>query len=240
MGHYSEQRCRGRTAPCGSRRGGFTLIELLTVVAIIGLLVGMVVPTIQSVLEAMTAASTLTRIKTLSAGVHGWKMSESGNKYFPGQKNATETFGEGTYAGNASSFLASCLFGDYEDLDPSGRPKFPPPVDAYATYEAGMLDANQESKAITGVPNCILDTHSDTMPILYFVSRVGGSGKTQFVDNDNRVIYKAGFPRYESRTIDKFVDRGGGMIWMDGEFVLTAGGKEREYFGPTAIKNWGD
>jgi len=242
--HHSAHKQSGARRP--RRRAGFTLIELLTVVAIIGLLVGMVVPTIQSVLEAMTAARTLARIKTLSSGIHGWKMQETGNKFFPGQQDPTAMSRD--YPGKASAFLARQLFGDYQEKGRDGKyPKFPPPVDGYVSYEPGMLDtANGDD---TGEPYTILDCHSDTMAILYYVSRRNASGKAQYVPGDNSFYTDQatgeGVEEDNPMDIQDWVGGGEGNneskygVKMDGQFILTAAGKDRLYFSATALDNAG-
>jgi len=221
-------------------REGFTLIELLTVVAIIGLLVGMVVPTIQSVLEAQVAMKTLVRIKNLAAGVHGWKMGQTGNKFYPGQKDP-QLLSSGKHAGKASAFLASRLFGDY-DHEVNGEPNFPPPVDGYAAYEPGMLDSANGYE--TGAAYSILDCYNDTMAILYYPSRIGEAGRTQFKPGDNS-FYTTAETTAPNKSILTLVD-GGTQTFMDRAFILTAAGKpggergRREYFNETTLKNWGD
>ena len=240
MRHSAEQRRGARRA---GRREGFTLIELLTVVAIIGLLVGMVVPTISSVLEAMAAARTLARIRTLSAGIHGWKMQEAGNKYFPGQGPKELLVLTGDYRGKASAFLARRLFGDYEKVDSRGNPEFPPPVDGYVSYEPGMLDnANGDE---TNAPYTIIDCHADTMAILYYVSRKDSIGSAQYVHADN-ASYTDGFCAEGDNgtlTIQTFVAPPGQTkygVLMDGQFILAAAGKDRKYFSSTGLNNTGN
>jgi prepilin-type N-terminal cleavage/methylation domain-containing protein len=218
----------------GPRRGGFTLIELLTVVAIISLLVGMVVPTIQAVMEGMTAANTLARIQGLSAGTTTYKMSATGNRYFPGQQYPDKIEGSGKYRQAASAYLARCLFSD----DANGT--FP--VDNYGGYTEGILDDSTGEE--TDVPYSILDTHSRTMAIVYYVSQKGAAGSVnQFKPDHNERYTKDNVAEIQdeggsSRVMDirEFVkggrdEQGTYIIHRDGEFVLTAAdGKTRKYF----------
>ena len=236
---YREARFRNALAP--RRRGrGFTLIELLTVVAIIGLLITMVVPTIGSIMKAMTTASTQVRIASLTDGARAYKMGATGNRFYPGQddpKGLFETSGEYQY--KASAYLARCLFSDA-----GGR--FPPPVDRWAPYEVGMLDDADGTD--TDVAYTILDTHSHTLAIVYYVSRKGETGASQFVATDNTA--------YTENNVD--IDSGGNhdekfsdyvapgdteesvMVHMDGDFVIHAADPETRYYFEGKLKNWRD
>ncbi len=223
---------------------GFTLIELLTVVAIIGLMVGMVVPTIRAVLENNQRMRMLVRIQSLDTGARTYKMSHTGNRYFPGQ----DTTGLGALGGNSSKYpkcqnagsalLARCLF-----TDPNGR--FP--VSAYGTLEEDLLDTSEDP--ITDVPYSILDADSETMAVLYYPSRIGEQGsKTQYYDSDNSKYTNP------SSGIDQVAENPSGSgnmniqiyvqqstsepIHMDGEFVITAAGSDRLYFSTFAVNNF--
>ena len=232
VGHRSDRPARRRAAK------GFTLIELLTVVAIIGLLVTMVVPTIRSVIQAQQAVVTRTRIRSLDAGVRMYKMQETGNKYFPGQQPwAVQAI---TQEQNASAFLARALFTDWQspEDDPEDKPF---PVGAYAKYEQDMLD--DESGKHTERPYTILDGYATPMAVLYFPARLDedlrGEG-AQFVPNDN-----AAYLDEDNIPPDTTVGEGltgvvdeGDTIRNDGEFLLIAPGRGRLYFDSDDIANW--
>jgi prepilin-type N-terminal cleavage/methylation domain-containing protein len=223
---------------------GFTLVELLTVVAIIGLLVGMVVPTIRAVLENSQRMKMLVRVHSLDTGARTYKMSGTGNRYYPGQ----DTEGISGLEGNSSKYpncqnagsalLAQCLF-----TDPNGR--FP--VSAYGTYEDDLLDTSEDP--ITGVPYSILDADSETMAVLYYPSRIGEKGSTtqyrasdnsKYTDASGGVDQVADAPTGSGKmNIQMYVQQTTSLpISMDGEFVITAAGSDRLYFSTTGVNNF--
>jgi len=228
----------------GGRRNrtAFTLIELLTVVAIIGLLITMVVPTIGSIMKAMTTASTQARIASLTAGARAYKLGETGNRYYPAQDpdgvGAIEGSGS-DYGQAASAYLAKCLFSDAEGT-------FPPPVDRWAPYEVGMLDDAEGTD--TDVPYTILDTHSHTLAIVYYVSRKGETGASQFVAADNLKYTRNNVNLETGGSHDeKFYDyvapgetEETRMVHMDGEFVIHAADAETRWYFEGKLKNWRD
>lgn len=227
-----------------NRVRGFTLIELLTVVAIIGLLVSMVVPTIRAVLENNQRMKMLVRVQSLDAGATVYKMSATGNRYYPGQ----DAEGLGALTGGNSSrypncanagsaLLARCLF-----TDPNGA--FP--VSAYGTLDEGLLDTTDDP--ITDVPRSILDSASETMAILYYPSRMSekGSREQYKVANNSKYTAPSGRPAPVAKnqggaviTIQTYVQSSTNMpVRMDGEFVISAAGTDGLYFSTSAVDNF--
>ena len=65
---------------CPFRRTGLTLVELLVVIAIIGILIGMLLPAVQTVREAARRTKCANNIRQLTLATHSY---ESAIQYFP-------------------------------------------------------------------------------------------------------------------------------------------------------------
>jgi len=195
-------------APTGR---AFTLVELLTVIVIMLLLFGILMPTISAVMRARQAMATQVRISALDAGARAYRQDTG---YYPGQQYADQLAGTaGTYTG--SQWLARALLTDMSFNFPTG---------AYTTYDPEML-----FDPTGGLPNSIADCFATKRAILYFPSRLGLTDLTQFVLGDNSTYIGSAWSGSGWNSFIQDSRFGSGAPYNSGEFIIAAPGLDRSY-----------
>ncbi len=97
----------------GNRRCGFTLIELMVVVGIVFVLLGLLLPAVQSAREAARRSQCVERLKQLTLAAHGYEASFGGFA----SKTQYRRFAPGTGGASVTSLhLALLPYLDHSDL----------------------------------------------------------------------------------------------------------------------------
>ena len=216
---------------------GFTLIELMVVIVILALLIGILLPSFSAVRAAARDARVRARISELSSGAMAYK---NDNGYYPGQRYPGELT---TYTG--SQVLAVSLFAyGYGDInDAPGTVATDP---KYAPIRDGDL------QTLSGCLRTIIDRFGggSDRPILYYPSRLGVIGLSQYHEGDNGA-YTAGvsWPDYGDTTVGqtnfqkcikdrRFTGDASTTPYRDGEFLLIGAGVDRTFGTADDNHNW--
>ncbi|MFP4052375.1 MAG: type II secretion system protein [Phycisphaerae bacterium] len=208
----------------GLRRTGFTLIELLVVIAIIGMLAGILVPTIGGILSLGYHAKTESHIKALANGADQY-FDEYGA--YPGQADWGNW-----QADTASQHLVHLLF------TPKGGKTYGSgwePRDAFVSPSEDLLDNKDGSRSGTGKGYVPLDGFPKPMAIAYWPADPGKKGKAdQFRQSQNDALLTEKDGKLESMISNDTT----GLPHMDGKYILLGAGIDRTFFTTDDVTNF--
>lgn len=214
----------------------FTLIELLIVIVIIGLLAGILMPTISYALSVAYSTRAMNRIHTLTDGI-SFYYNDNNNTY-PGQRGTGDLIGAAPkpYL-TGSQLLANAMFTNKADEYPRDR---------YLPYNAKWFHATLPAADV------LSDGFPSPMAICYYPSRIGqaGLGQFRFIDNSlfttplcSEVTRQNGpglKPSFEEFITDGRYEATGATPYNNGRFLLVAAGTGRRYFSHSegSLQNW--
>ena len=213
----------GRAASNAGARA-FTLIELLVVIAIIALLVGIMVPVVQTALAQAEAARTRARVVELQTGCYGYRNDYS---FFPGQRHWDQLGTVESSKTTGSQWIVLAL-----------KPK------KYATFKSeeviDVLGLDSSSQDID-LPDSASDLTSDPMAILYFPAKLGVKGMAQY-SIDHNIEYIRGHGNPTTATFNNFIKdqlvTDQHVPHNEQNFLLIAPGTDRLYLNPNADITW--
>jgi len=211
---------------------GFTLIELLVVIGIIGLLLGIAVPTISQALRSAEAAKTEARISSLSGGAQKF---HNDHQYYPGQKRDPDMPGE---FDNGSQWLAYEMFVDRTNDEWPG-------ADTYLPYREDLLCKIKDTDDGDSRARTFSDGFGKPMAILYWPSKIGGDPDGDPDSEDSTVpnVYAYGdcsayvTGSHEEDFNDFAWDKRFDKVRNHDSFLLLGAGPDREYFTGDDISN---
>ena len=185
---------------------GFTLVELLVVIGIIGLLVAILAPAVQTAIRQAERARVARRVASLGAACEMYY--KQNNELYPIQDKYSRLS-----SSTGSQLLAKILgatgnaeFMEEDLFDPSG---------------SGALE------------DTISDRRSTPMAILYYPARAGQGGLGQFVYSDNQAYTNGNMDQSFNQYIkDENAERWD-LPYGDGSFLIIAAGRNGKYFSPS-------
>ncbi len=218
---------RTHRTPSPRPRPAFTLVELLVVVVVIGLLAGILVPTVHAVYIRVTGVRMGARVGVLRDGCYAFSQE---HHCFPGQRQPERLTGStppGALTG--SQLLAACLLDDGLLFDPSAPP---PLAGKHVSLRAGDLDKFDGdgvwAARHTGRIGSLLDGGGEPRAVLYFPFRLGSDPARcedayRYADNREYLETPAAYREYL-----KAADRDGGSLSFEGYKALM----RQEFYGP--------
>jgi type II secretory pathway pseudopilin PulG len=206
------------------------LIELLVVIAIIGMLIGILVPSIASALSSGYGTRTLTHMRVLEGGIDAYHLD---HRIYPGQDSVRWGKQYRQINGlSATEHLVRCLFSDRsKDAFRDGWE----PVNGYANVDEDLLDNEDGTRSRTGKPYVPLDGFPKPLTITYWPSITYRDQTSRFDDNCNSGdLIKPKEGSFNDFIEDPQSDRPFGY----GRYLLIAPGPDRRYFTTDDITNF--
>ncbi|MDP6544043.1 MAG: prepilin-type N-terminal cleavage/methylation domain-containing protein [Phycisphaerae bacterium] len=187
------------TSP-GFLREGFTLMELLIVIVIMSILVTLLVPMINKILQNVDTANSKAFVQRVANAAGAFKGDNNGR--YPGQDDIGQLKGTTPDAGpyTGSQIAAARLF-DYPDSEiPSNAPNA---TSKYLEYKAHLL-IRKDSTGAAIARNSLGDDSKTTNALLYFPSRLNVTAPTacyMWADNSAYVTTASAKARFENNCI---------------------------------------
>jgi competence protein ComGC len=203
----------------------FTLVELLVVIGIIVLLVGILVPVVQSAIRSAEKARTEVWVADLG---NGCGLYQNDYSFFPGQSQMDQIGEVSDGKKTGSQWLARALV-----LGPT----------QYAEFKADDLinfPGHKADGSGINLPESISDRTSEPMAVLYFPAKIGLAGMEQY-DLDHNIEYVRENGDITSINFQKFLwDKKQPLTPYNPQgFILTAAGMDRRYLTADDIKGPG-